>query len=119
MTQVLDRDRPDALAIVGYARPESMAALRWARRHGRPTILMSESQAADRRRVWWKEAVKARRVRRFSSALVGGPKHRDYLASLGMPREQIVLGYNAVDNPWFASQAERIRRDPEGRRRIA
>src|SRR4029078_13711147 len=59
---------------------------------------------------------KARRVRRFSSGLVGGPKHRDYLASLGMPREQIVLGDNAVDNRGFASQAARIRRDPEGRR---
>ena len=31
MCRALDRDRPDALGIVGYARPESMAAARWAR----------------------------------------------------------------------------------------
>ena len=30
MVAALDRDRPDALGIVGYARPESMAAARWA-----------------------------------------------------------------------------------------
>ncbi len=40
---------------------------------------MSESQEIDHPRVWWKEAVKRRRVRRFSAALVGGPRHRDYL----------------------------------------
>ena len=96
--QALDRDRPDAVAIVGYSRPESTALLRWARRTGRPTILMSESQAIDHPRVWWKEAVKRTRVRRFSAALVGGPRHRDYLVDLGMPRERIALGYNAVDN---------------------
>jgi glycosyltransferase involved in cell wall biosynthesis len=105
----LDRDRPDAVAIVGYARPESMAALDWSQRQGRPTILMSESQAVDRPRIWWKESIKGRRVQRFSSALVGGPRHRDYLIGLGMPPEQIVLGYNAVDNDWFSHHVERIR----------
>src|SRR4051812_41525386 len=65
MRQALDRDRPDALGVVGYARPESMAMLDWAAESGRPTVLMSESQAIDHPRVWWKEAVKRRRVRRF------------------------------------------------------
>ena len=34
---------------------------------GRPAILMSESQAIDHPRVWWKEAIKRRRVRRFDA----------------------------------------------------
>jgi 1,2-diacylglycerol 3-alpha-glucosyltransferase len=115
MSEALERDRPDALAIVGYVRPESLVALAWGRRHGRPTILLSESHALDRPRVWWKEAIKGQRVQRFSSALVGGARHRDYLIGLGMPPEQIVLGYNAVDNAWFAHQAASIRRDPSAR----
>ena len=73
MVTVLDRDQPDALGIVGYARPESMAAARWARRSGAVSILMSESQAIDRPRTWWKELIKSRRVRLFDAALVGGP----------------------------------------------
>lgn len=113
--EALERDRPDAVATCGYSRPESMAALRWAEANGKPAILMSESQEIDRPRSWWKEAIKARRVRRFSSALVGGPRHRDYLVRLGMPAERIALGYNAVDNSVFAAQAERARTAPEGR----
>jgi glycosyltransferase involved in cell wall biosynthesis len=105
MIAALDRDPPDALGIVGYARPESMAAARWARRGGRPAILMSESQAIDRPHFWWKELIKMRRVRQFDAALVGGPSHHDYLVRLGMPSAKIVMGYNAVDNPYFASRA--------------
>ena len=63
---------------------------------------MSESQAIDRPGVWWKELIKTRRVRQFDAALVGGPSHRDYLVQLGMPADRIALGYNAVDNDYFA-----------------
>jgi glycosyltransferase involved in cell wall biosynthesis len=105
----LERDRPDAVAIVGYARPESQSALRWCRHNGRPAVLMSESGRLDQRRKWWKEAIKSQRVRRFSAALVGGARHRDYLVDLGMPRGRITLGYNAVDNAYFCREAERWR----------
>jgi glycosyltransferase involved in cell wall biosynthesis len=46
-----------------------------------------------------------RRIRHFDAGLVGGPGHRDYLARLGMPPDRIALGYNAVDNDYFASGA--------------
>ena len=105
MIQALDRDQPDAVGIVGYARPESMAAARWAKRNRKTTILMSESQAIDRPRTWWKEMIKRRRLRLFDAALVGGDRHRDYLCELGMPRERIALGYNAVDNRFYRDQA--------------
>jgi len=115
MKNALDRDQPDALGIIGYARPESMAAARWARGHGRPAILMSESGAVDRLRIWWKEMIKRRRVDCFDAALVGGPRHRQYLTQLGMPGDRIALGYNAVDNDYFASEAHRARLSPAGR----
>lgn len=115
MVEALERDQPDVLSIVGYARPESMAAARWAARRRRATILMSESQAIDRARVWWKELVKRRRVRLFDAAVVGGPGHRDYLVQLGMPADRIAMGYNAVDNAYFAAAASRWRERPDGR----
>jgi glycosyltransferase involved in cell wall biosynthesis len=118
MSEALARDRPDALGIVGYVRPESMAMLAWARAHRKPTVLMSESQAIDRPRVWWKEAVKRRRVKKFSAALAGGPRHRDYLVSLGFAAERITLGYNAVDGTAFAAGADAFRSDPDGRRGV-
>ena len=108
MSRALDRDRPDAVAVTGYARPESMAALRWAEKHRRPAILLSESQECDSPRVWWKEAVKRLRVRRFASALVGGPRHRAYLAKLGMPSRRVALGYNAIDHQGYARRAREL-----------
>lgn len=116
MVAVLDRDQPDALGIVGYTRPESVAAARWARRWGAVSILMSESQAIDRPRTWWKEIIKNRRIRLFDAALVGGPSHRDYLAELGMPEDRIALGYNAVDNLFYQTQADLWRNHPQGRK---
>jgi glycosyltransferase involved in cell wall biosynthesis len=115
MIAALDRDRPDVVGIVGYARPESMAAARWARWHDRPTILMSESQEIDRPRAWWKELIKRWRIQLFDVALVGGPSHRAYLVRLGMPADRIALGYNAVDNAFFASAAQRWRQHLQGR----
>lgn len=113
--EALERDRPDAVAATGYVRPEALAAARWARRTGRASILLSESQEIDRPRPWWKEAVKRRRMRLFDSALVGGESHRAYLETLGMPRSRIALGYNAVDNVAYAARAQASRRSPEGR----
>jgi glycosyltransferase involved in cell wall biosynthesis len=116
MIEALEHDRPDVLGIVGYARPESIAAARWAARNRRATILMSESQAIDKTRVWWKELIKRRRLRLFDAAVVGGPAHREYLAQLGMPPDRITMGYNAVDNAYFAGAARRWRDHPDGRR---
>ncbi len=109
ITSALSADPPDAVAIVGYARPESHAALKWAERRDRPRILLSESQEIDHPRVWWKEAIKRQRVMRYSAGLVGGPRHRDYLVKLGMPASRIVLGYNAVDNERFTALADQAR----------
>ena len=115
MTEALDRDRPDAVGVVGYARPESMAMARWARRNRRPSMLMSESQSVDRPRVWYKEMIKARRMNLFDAALVGGPSHRDYLVDLGMPADRVALGYNAVDNAFYEARAEDWRNRRDGR----
>ncbi len=51
----------------------------------------------------------------MSSALVGGPTHGDYLVQLGMSPARIALGYNAIDNKFFAEHSRRWRNHPTGR----
>jgi glycosyltransferase involved in cell wall biosynthesis len=70
---------------------------------------MSESTAQDEPRFWWREAIKRRIVNGYSTALVGGQRHIEYLAGLGMPRDRIFIGYDVVDNDYFRQKAEEVR----------
>jgi glycosyltransferase involved in cell wall biosynthesis len=97
----LDRVRPDAVAIAGWGTVDARVCLDWCKRNDAKAIVMSETRAADGRRVWWKEWVKSRIVRRFDAALCGGESHKRYLVQLGMPEERIANGYNVVDNQFF------------------
>jgi 1,2-diacylglycerol 3-alpha-glucosyltransferase len=100
---------PDAVAIPGWSDKGALAALRWCMETGTPAILMSESTALDESRVRWREWIKERIARLYSTALVGGQRHVDYLVELGMPRDQIFTGYDVVDNDYFARSAIEIR----------
>jgi len=70
---------------------------------------MSESTRQDDPRTWWKEAIKRQIVDIYSAALVGGQRHVEYLVELGMPRDRIFIGYDVVDNAYFASRTREIR----------
>ena len=107
----LDGVRPSAVAVSGYSLSDARAAFGWCRRQHVPAILMSESWRGDSRRYWWKEMIKRLIVRGFSSALVGGSPQAEYATSLGVPRERIFLGYDAVDNDYFQDATERVRRE--------
>lgn len=107
--QALDRLSPTAVAINGWSVPEARAALSWTRRSGARAILMTESKADDRARMWWKEAAKRAIVWRFDAALVGGQQQAEYLKSLGYPSDRIRFGYDAVDNDYFESGSDAAR----------
>lgn len=104
-SQVLASLQLGAIAVAGWSAPESLAALEYARENGVPIVVMSESQEDDAPRSTLREAVKRRIVSQFDGALVGGPPHTDYIVKLGIPRDRVRLGYNAVDNAYFASGA--------------
>jgi len=46
--------------------------------------------------------VKSRIVSLCDAGLCGGESHRRYLGELGLPKDRVALGYNAVDNEFFA-----------------
>ncbi len=117
LAKVMDELMPDAVAIPGWSSRAAIAALQWCHRVGRGAILMSESTAHDERRAGWKEMVKRRCVGLFSSALVGGRLHADYLRQLGVAREQMFFGYDAVDNDYFSAGAEVARQNAHSLRK--
>ena len=111
LAEALVAFKPDVVAVPGWASGASLEAILWCRRLGVPAVVMSESQANDAQRSVVKEFVKRRVVRCFSAALVSSRSHRDYLMRLGMARDRIFSGYDAVDNEYFAREAERVRRE--------
>jgi 1,2-diacylglycerol 3-alpha-glucosyltransferase len=107
---VFGRFKADAVAVPGWASRTSLGSVAWCLKRRVPLVVMSESQAIDERRSAWKEFIKRQIVGCFSAALVGGVPHMDYLTQLGLPRERLFQGYDAVDNPYFAKGAEEVRR---------
>lgn len=109
LDQALGAFQPQVVLVPGWASKAPLCSLRWCVAHDIPAVLMSESTAWDERRVGWKEWIKRQLVGLCSAGLAGGSPHADYLAQLGLPRERIFLGYDAVDNDYFAAKAEEIR----------
>jgi len=79
---------------------------------------MSETKRddVDGSRSWVKESLKSWILRRCGAALVGGRRQAEYLVSLDFPADRIFLGYDAVDNDYFARESASARSDTAGLR---
>src|SRR5207253_6021047 len=105
----LEQASPDVVAVNGWNNFGSLAAANRCVARGIPMVVMSESAREDELRTWWKESIKRRIVDLYSAALVGGQRHVEYLVELGMPQDRIFIGYDVVDNGYFARRASELR----------
>jgi len=112
LERLLERLSPDVIAVAGYADRGMRQAAKWARRRGRTSILLSDSQARDLPRKRWREWLKRQWVsRHYSRAFVAGASAASYVESLGIASHRIWRGYDVVDNAHFAAGAAQARRD--------
>ena len=98
LLQCLNRLKPDAVFLPGWAFPFARKGLRWCHQNKALPILMSESKEDDTPRNWWQETIKSWLIKRYKAALVGGQPHKRYLIKLGMPADAIFFGYDVVGN---------------------
>lgn len=96
---------PDVVALAGWSNMITLATLRWCARRGIPAVCMSETNDWDFERKWHSEAIKRGIVAHYSAGLATNDSQVDYLTSLGLTRENIFRGYNAVDNAFFRDAA--------------
>ena len=102
----LNKFAPEAVLCGGYNYFASWEALSWARRHNAEFVLWSESNSHDTRAGRaCVESLKSYFLARCDRFVVPGKSSFDYLRSMGTTQE-ILTAPNAVDNGWFASQAE-------------
>jgi glycosyltransferase involved in cell wall biosynthesis len=93
---------PDVVFVNGWGDFMSLETIRWAKKQGVRLAVMSETRRVDGERSWWGEWVKSRIVSICDAGFCGGESHRRYLGELGLPKDRVALGYNAVDNEFFA-----------------
>jgi glycosyltransferase involved in cell wall biosynthesis len=106
----LNRANPQVIFCGGYNYAASWEALLWARRHRVPFVLWSESNSQDTRAGRaWVESLKAYFLRHCDRFVVPGKASFEYLKMLGCTEASIFTAPNAVDNSWFATQAESTR----------
>lgn len=108
--RALTRVDPAAVLVPGYYTLPGLTAALWARVHGRPSILMSESAEDDHARSPLRERLKSLLLRTFfDGAVVGGSVHRRYLKRLGFPLHNVAGCYDVVDNDGIAQAVAAVR----------
>jgi glycosyltransferase involved in cell wall biosynthesis len=104
---------PQTIICGGYNYPASWEALWWARDRNVRFVLWSESNQHDKRSgLGGVEWLKRHFLNSCRAFVVPGRSSCDYLQILGASKEDIFTAPNAVDNAFFAAQAERVRRQP-------
>ncbi len=110
----------DVCFIPSYSPKQPLAALLAARSLGIRTVLMIDSHLGTRKSRIFGTWVKRRLVGMFDAALVGGSPQKKYVESLGLPSKNIFIGYDVVDNDFFARRASEARAQaPEMRKQYA
>lgn len=111
INSILDKINPDVIAINGYSEKSALFTLKWCLKNGKKTILMSDSTEYDFNRTFFREYIKSKLLSLYSSALVGGYRHVKYLNKLGFNEKNIFNCYDVVDNDYFSSNVEMLRKD--------
>ncbi len=106
---LLKKHEPDLVLTCGYERPETFAAVLYARWFRTACFLMMDNQYEDHRRKRVIEAVKKLYLKLFDGYVYGGFPHHRYLIRLGVQSDKAVSGYNCVDNDAITSLAAEAR----------
>jgi 1,2-diacylglycerol 3-alpha-glucosyltransferase len=106
----LDAANPQAVLCGGYNYPASWESLYWARRRNVRFVLWTESNRQDKRSGRpVVERLKRYFVASCNAFVVPGKSSAAYLRTLGAREQVIFTAPNAVDNNFFAAQAQNTR----------
>jgi glycosyltransferase involved in cell wall biosynthesis len=90
--------KPEIVNLTGYYDFASWIVLGYCKLNGIKTILSNESTANDHERKGLKEIVKAFIIKQFDGYFNFGTASENYILSLGISKEQMLVKRNCVDN---------------------
>lgn len=98
---VLTSLKPNVIFVPGWSMKESLCSILWALENKVPFVIMSDSSEIDFDRGYFKEFIKSIIVSSSSAGFVAGSPQKRYLSKLGVHKDFIFKGYDAVDNNFF------------------
>ncbi|MCK6461350.1 MAG: glycosyltransferase family 4 protein [Planctomycetes bacterium] len=96
----LRRIRPGGIVCTGYS-AGTVAASRYARKHGIPLAIWSGTVPGPLEREWWRVLLRRWLVRKSDGFLAYGSAAREYLVSLGADPGRIHIAWNTVETDRF------------------
>ena len=116
LERALKRFNADVVFLPGWSCRGAIFGMDWCLQNGKRAVVMSESTFLDGTRGPVRESVKRGFLRLATAALAGGTLQRKYLIDLGMEPGHVAIGYDAVDNVYFANGAANARSAESGLR---
>lgn len=115
--KALRRMRPNVVVVAGFS-PATIKV--WLRSWIDPTpYLIWSGSLEPRPPSRWRQAQRAVLVRRASAFVAYGEKAKEYLITLGAPREDVYVAINTVDTTFFSDETDSWRgRTEEGVTRL-
>lgn len=101
----LRRERPDAVLVNGWGSKTCVQALWACRRLGIPCLVRGEANHL-RPRAAWKHVLHRMLLRQYRGYVAMGSANRDFYRFHGCPEQRIFMAPYAVDNGYFAAQAQ-------------
>lgn len=105
----LEKYNPVTVIVSGYGHPVMRIAASWARKKRGKDILLFSTTELDHPRVWWREWIKSRFIKKFHALAVSGKRSAQYAQKLGVAREKIFVIGNVVDNEHYQKLAKTFR----------
>ncbi len=100
--KTLNHIKPDVVMYHGLLAPGFQALALWSKFKNIPAILHFDSWSENKTRISWQQQLKGKIYKFFfNCAFVAGKYSKDYLISMGYPKDKIASGCNVVDNNHF------------------
>jgi len=113
LEEALRQALPDVLFILGYSMDVMRRATLWAKRANIATVIISDSNAFDKKRYFPLEFYKSTWVSRFDAAFTAGKTSSLYIEKLGIPRSRIACGCDVIDTGLFQERSDQNRLHPD------
>ncbi len=116
--KTLNEINPDVIMYHGLVEPGLKSIAIWSKLNNAHGILHIDTWYNNKKRVYWKQFMKGKIYNFFYKyAFVSGKYSKEYLISMGFPKNNIYMGCDVVDNKFFQEKSIIFKKDDRWRKK--